>query len=356
MRPVLYASILILTLVPSIAIQPAYPKEVDFPPPPKLPPVFIGLNFSNSPLAVSSELPNNPRVLPASKENLEVLSEALESIPTLYEDLALPELQNLVEKNTDMLIGSTLGEFHVDYYSDESLTVEVFCDKPGLKRPCSQKSVTNPLPIESMQKVLGTIYIRFDFHFATIREDNFENISPWLSNQTDTMTILATKTIWTIDTFKDELQGTNLYMIKMDMLDERASRITISYVEDGMEHQLTKYWVEQEPPHWVNNSLSINNIIGEPLQKLESGKMMMLTARLHGNTGAGFVHIMQVKNADGVTEQLTWIISEPFDGSWQVSYSFIPPHSGEYTVESFVWRSTQGTPLGDVAEKTITVT
>jgi len=58
------------------------------------------------------------------------------------------------------------------------------------------------------------------------------------------------------------------------------------------------------------------------------------------NLKQNFVYIFQVKNADNYVESISWIQGELLpEQSLDVSQSWIPPKSGMYEVETFVWNS-----------------
>ena len=58
--------------------------------------------------------------------------------------------------------------------------------------------------------------------------------------------------------------------------------------------------------------------------------------------GQNFVYLMQITNEEGIVVSLSWI-QGTFDAnqSLELSQSWLPTEAGEYTVETFVWKSLQ---------------
>ena len=53
-----------------------------------------------------------------------------------------------------------------------------------------------------------------------------------------------------------------------------------------------------------------------------------------------FVYLFQVKNSQNYVESLSWIQGQLSSGqNLDVSQSWIPKNSGDYTIETFVWTS-----------------
>lgn len=59
-----------------------------------------------------------------------------------------------------------------------------------------------------------------------------------------------------------------------------------------------------------------------------------------------FVYIIQVKNEDGFTEQLSWVHGVLHIGQEiGPQQSWVPDEPGEHTIDIFVWESLMGSPL-----------
>ena len=72
------------------------------------------------------------------------------------------------------------------------------------------------------------------------------------------------------------------------------------------------------------------------------GELKKITFKLTNNVGKQqpFVNLIQVKNEEGVTVQLSWVLGElQADQEIRPQQSWIPEKPGEYTVEIFVWES-----------------
>jgi len=72
------------------------------------------------------------------------------------------------------------------------------------------------------------------------------------------------------------------------------------------------------------------------------GELKKITFKLTNNVGKQqpFVNIVQVKNEEGVTVQLSWVQGElQADQEIRPQQSWVPDKPGEYTVEIFIWES-----------------
>jgi len=72
------------------------------------------------------------------------------------------------------------------------------------------------------------------------------------------------------------------------------------------------------------------------------GELKKITFKLTNNVSKQqpFVYIVQVKNEEGITVQLSWVQGELKAGQEiRPQQSWIPEKPGEYTVEIFIWES-----------------
>jgi len=100
----------------------------------------------------------------------------------------------------------------------------------------------------------------------------------------------------------------------------------------------------------------------EELQKFtrEVGKLTKIKSDVMNNTTSTltFAYIVQVKDSENVTVQLSWIegVKVAPKEKIDVMQSWIPEKPGQYTVEIFVWKSiTNPDPLSPVRKATAVV-
>ena len=76
---------------------------------------------------------------------------------------------------------------------------------------------------------------------------------------------------------------------------------------------------------------------------IESGKLIKVKSEVTNNTPdtLTLAYIVQIKNSDGVTVQISWMdgIKIAPKEKVQAAQSWIPEEAGEYLVEIFVWES-----------------
>jgi hypothetical protein len=88
------------------------------------------------------------------------------------------------------------------------------------------------------------------------------------------------------------------------------------------------------------------------------GKVAMIESVLVSQTeDHTFAFIVQVKNSEGVTVQLSWVNGVlPLGEKLMVSQSWIPTEEGVYTIEVFVWTAIDNPdPLSPIREREIDV-
>lgn len=91
-----------------------------------------------------------------------------------------------------------------------------------------------------------------------------------------------------------------------------------------------------------NSSPKFSDSFGNALESFSSNIQMQIVGTIKNdhNLKQNFVYIFQVKNADNYVESISWIQGELLpEQSLDVSQSWIPPKSGMYEVETFVWNS-----------------
>lgn len=97
---------------------------------------------------------------------------------------------------------------------------------------------------------------------------------------------------------------------------------------------------------------SIGNIITNP----SANEQLQIVGNIVNNQSYGqdFVFIMQIKDSNGIIVSLSWIQGQLSPNQdFEVSQSWIPSHSGNYSVESFVWNSlSESVPLSPIHQQT----
>lgn len=88
---------------------------------------------------------------------------------------------------------------------------------------------------------------------------------------------------------------------------------------------------------------TLMNAFGETLTQVTTGEQVLIQSQVVNmqNRKQPFAYIVQVKDSDGLTVSLSWItaVLAPND-SLKVSQSWLPLTAGQYTIEVFVWEST----------------
>jgi len=97
------------------------------------------------------------------------------------------------------------------------------------------------------------------------------------------------------------------------------------------------------PLERLNNSPpKFSDSFGNTLESFSSNVQMQIVGTIKNDhtMKQKFVYIFQVKNSDNYVESISWIQGELLSKqSLDVSQSWIPPKSGVYEVETFVWNS-----------------
>ncbi|MEM3084960.1 MAG: Ig-like domain-containing protein, partial [Nitrososphaerales archaeon] len=123
--------------------------------------------------------------------------------------------------------------------------------------------------------------------------------------------------------------------------------------------------ISPPPPPTVREKVSVGRInlvdqSGSRLRDVSVGQQVMIQTSMTSNlaTSQEIAYISQVKDADGVTVALSWVVSTVSPGqSLELAISWLPNRSGDYTAEVFVWKSiTDPEPLtSEVKRATIVV-
>ncbi len=90
---------------------------------------------------------------------------------------------------------------------------------------------------------------------------------------------------------------------------------------------------------------------GEQLPSLKAGEQVQIVTRIQNNQEypQKFTNIIQIADKNGAVVSLSWIAGSLAEvQGFELSQSWIPKQSGEYTIESFVWKSLDDTtPLSE---------
>ncbi|WP_428324750.1 hypothetical protein [Nitrosopumilus sp.] len=141
--------------------------------------------------------------------------------------------------------------------------------------------------------------------------------------------------------------GNRLYAIPGDVISARYSDYTLPkpYSEsDNLEIQ-TQSRVESSVPSTLrleNSKINISDSFGNNLTSLSPNQQIQIVGSLSNTQefDQKFVYLFQVKNSQNYVESLSWIQGQLSSGqNLDVSQSWIPKNSGEYTIETFVWTS-----------------
>ncbi|NNL59603.1 MAG: hypothetical protein HKP31_09140 [Nitrosopumilus sp.] len=91
-----------------------------------------------------------------------------------------------------------------------------------------------------------------------------------------------------------------------------------------------------------NSSILLSDSLGNPLQTLSANNQVQIVGSITNDQNfiQKFVYVFQVKNSDNSIESISWIQGEISSNKiLDVSQSWSPPNSGEYKIETFVWKS-----------------
>ncbi|HXG73638.1 MAG TPA: hypothetical protein VNK44_02295 [Candidatus Nitrosotenuis sp.] len=113
-----------------------------------------------------------------------------------------------------------------------------------------------------------------------------------------------------------------------------------------------------------NNRMTVNDLYfadrsGSEISTLTSDNQIQIVTHVQNTQDyeQGFTNIIQITDSGGSVVSLSWMTARLGAGAvMEVSQSWLPKQKGEYTVESFVWRSlTDATPLSQTRTQSVIV-
>ncbi len=107
------------------------------------------------------------------------------------------------------------------------------------------------------------------------------------------------------------------------------------------------------------NDLYFANSNGKQISSMSAGQQVQIVTHVQNTQDyeQGFTNIIQITDKDGAVVSLSWL-SARLDAAdiMEISQSWIPKQKGQYTVESFVWKSlSDATPLSQTQIQTVLV-
>ncbi len=158
--------------------------------------------------------------------------------------------------------------------------------------------------------------------------------------------------------------GDRLYAIPGDEISARYVDYTLPkpYSEsDNLEIQAQSR-IESSVPstqRLENSEINISDSFGNNLASLYSNQQIQIVGSLSNmqEFDQNFVYLFQVKNSQNYVVSLSWIQGQLSSGqNLDVSQSWIPKDSGDYTIETFVWTSLKDpTALSNPISRSISV-
>ena len=158
--------------------------------------------------------------------------------------------------------------------------------------------------------------------------------------------------------------GNRLYAIPGDETSARYVDYTLPkpYSEsDNLEIQAQSR-IESSVPstqRLENSEINISDSFGNNLASLSSNQQIQIVGSLSNmqEFDQNFVYLFQVKNSQNYVVSLSWIQGQLSSGqNLDVSQSWIPKDSGDYTIETFVWTSLKDpTALSNPISRSISV-
>ncbi|MEW6589027.1 MAG: hypothetical protein AB1299_07690 [Thermoproteota archaeon] len=113
-----------------------------------------------------------------------------------------------------------------------------------------------------------------------------------------------------------------------------------------------------------NNRMAINDLYfadrnGAEISSITKGNQIQIVTHVQNTQDyeQGFTNIIQITDKSGSVVSLSWLTARLDAGAvMEVSQSWLPKQKGEYTIESFVWKSlTDATPLSQTQTQTVVV-
>ncbi|HWP78630.1 MAG TPA: hypothetical protein VNL34_03140, partial [Candidatus Nitrosotenuis sp.] len=101
------------------------------------------------------------------------------------------------------------------------------------------------------------------------------------------------------------------------------------------------------------------NSNGKQISSMSAGQQVQIVTHVQNTQDyeQGFTNIIQITDKDGAVVSLSWLTARLNAADiMEISQSWIPKQKGEYTVESFVWKSlNDATPLSQTQIQTVLV-
>jgi len=106
-----------------------------------------------------------------------------------------------------------------------------------------------------------------------------------------------------------------------------------------------------------SSPIVLSNTFGEPLTSYSTNDQIQIVGTISNeqNFKQKFVYLYQIKDEDGFVVSVSWIQGEIYENqNLDVSQSWIPAETGNYTIETFVWNSLINTaPLSQSSSMSI---
>jgi hypothetical protein len=107
------------------------------------------------------------------------------------------------------------------------------------------------------------------------------------------------------------------------------------------------------------DNLSFADGAGKELSSIKAGEQVQVVAHVQNNQKhpQGFTSIIQITDKNGAVVSLSWISGRlAEEQGFELSQSWTPKQSGQYTIESFVWKSLEDTtPLSESHTQQVSV-
>lgn len=115
---------------------------------------------------------------------------------------------------------------------------------------------------------------------------------------------------------------------------------------------------EVKPEIKPSSGPEIVDQFGNPVKDVKLGQVVIIQDNVVNkqNTNQKFAYIVLIKDKDGITVSLSWIMGEvPPSSTFKASQSWIPAEVGEYSVAIFLWESINN-PVVLAPQKTAAIT
>ncbi|AJM91966.1 hypothetical protein [Nitrosopumilus piranensis] len=141
--------------------------------------------------------------------------------------------------------------------------------------------------------------------------------------------------------------GNRLYAIPSDIISAKYHDYTLPKpysISDNLQLQASSQ-VESSVPstqRLQNSAINISDSFGKSISSLSSNHQVQIVGSISNTQeyDQKFVYLFQVKNSENYVESLSWIKGQLSPGqNLDVSQSWIPKNSGDYSIETFVWTS-----------------